>query len=112
MAEACLFCSIIAGEVPATKVFENRDVFAFADIDPQAPTHVLVVPKKHLRDIAELGADPQSAAALVAGIRDVAAQLNLDQFRTVFNTGADVGQSVFHVHAHLLAGRAMGWPPG
>jgi histidine triad (HIT) family protein len=112
MAEACLFCSIIAGEVPATKVYENGDVFAFTDIDPQAPTHVLVVPKQHLRDITELGAQPQAAAALVAGIREVARQLGLDQFRTVFNTGPDVGQSVFHVHAHVLAGRAMGWPPG
>jgi histidine triad (HIT) family protein len=112
MAEACLFCSIIAGTVPATKVFENDEVLAFADIDPQAPTHVLVVPKQHLRDIIELGADPHTAAALIAGIREVAAALGLDQFRTVFNTGAEVGQSVYHVHAHVLSGRAMGWPPG
>jgi histidine triad (HIT) family protein len=112
MAEECLFCAIVAGSVPATRVFENADVLAFADIDPQAPTHVLVVPKKHLRDIAELGADPQCAAAVVAGVRQVVAELGLEQFRTVFNTGPEVGQSVFHVHAHVLSGRAMGWPPG
>lgn len=112
MADECLFCSIVAGEVPATRVYEDDDVVAFADINPQAPTHVLVVPRTHLRDVAELGADPASAAALIGGIREVAARLGLGPFRTVFNTGAEVGQSVFHVHAHVLAGRPMGWPPG
>ncbi|MEO8889453.1 MAG: histidine triad nucleotide-binding protein [Jatrophihabitantaceae bacterium] len=112
MADDCLFCKIIAGVVPATKVFENEDVLSFADINPQAPVHVLVIPKKHVRDLAELGADPQTAAALVAGIRAVAAQEGITDFRTVFNTGAGAQQTVFHVHAHLLAGRPFQWPPG
>jgi histidine triad (HIT) family protein len=112
MADDCLFCSIIAGRVPATKVFENDDVFSFADLNPQAPFHVLVVPKKHVRDLAELGADPVTAGLLVAGIRAVVAQENVTDFRTVFNTGAGAQQTVFHVHAHVLAGRPFEWPPG
>jgi histidine triad (HIT) family protein len=112
MADDCLFCKIIAGEIPATKVFENEDVFSFADLNPQAPVHVLVVPKKHVRDLAELGADPDTAGALVAGIRAVAEQVGVSDFRTVFNTGAGAQQTVFHVHAHVLAGRPFEWPPG
>ena len=112
MAEDCLFCAIIAGDVPATKVYENEDVLSFADLHPQAPTHLLVIPKRHVRDLAELGAEPDTAGALVAGIRAVAAQQGITDFRTVFNTGAGAQQSVFHVHAHLLAGRPFDWPPG
>jgi histidine triad (HIT) family protein len=108
----CLFCRIVAGEIPATKLYEDEHAVAFADTNPQAPTHILVVPRKHLRDIVDLGSDPDAAAGLVAGIGAVAGQEELGDFRTVFNTGAGVGQSVFHVHAHLLAGRPMGWPPG
>jgi histidine triad (HIT) family protein len=107
-----LFCSIVAGEVPAATVYEDDDVVAFADIDPQAPTHVLVIPRKHVRDLAELGADPATAAALVAGVRAYAEQAALGDFRTVFNTGAGAQQTVFHVHAHVLAGRTFTWPPG
>jgi histidine triad (HIT) family protein len=112
MAEDCLFCGIVAGAVPATKIYEDEHAVAFADTNPQAPTHLLVIPRAHVRDLVELGADAAAAAGLVAGIRGVAAQEKLTDFRTVFNTGAGVGQSVFHVHAHLLAGRPMGWPPG
>jgi histidine triad (HIT) family protein len=112
MAEDCLFCSIVAGDIPATKVREDEHTLAFADVNPQAPTHILVVPKKHLRDLPELSADPPTAAALTAGIAATARQEGLSDFRTVLNTGAEVGQSVFHVHAHVLAGRPMGWPPG
>jgi histidine triad (HIT) family protein len=112
MADDCLFCKIIAGEIPATKVFENEDVFSFADLNPQAPVHVLVVPKKHVRDLAELGADPATAGALVTGIRAVASEVGVTDFRTVFNTGAGAQQTVFHVHAHVLAGRPFEWPPG
>ncbi len=108
----CLFCRIVAGEIPATKIREDADTLIFADINPQAPTHVLVIPKKHRRDIGELGGDPESAAALLAAIRAFVAEQAITDYRTVFNTGAGVGQSVFHVHAHLLAGRPMGWPPG
>ncbi|SDJ06769.1 histidine triad (HIT) family protein [Frankineae bacterium MT45] len=112
MTDDCLFCKIVAGQIPATVRFDNDAVVAFEDLNPQAPTHVLVVPKTHVRDIAELGEDPALAGAFVAGVRATAAELGLGAFRTVFNTGAEVGQSVFHVHAHLLAGRPMGWPPG
>jgi histidine triad (HIT) family protein len=108
----CLFCSIIAGDIASTKVYEDEHSFAFEDTNPQAPTHVLVVPKRHFVDIADLGRDADAAAGLVAGIRGVAQQQGLTDFRTVFNTGAETGQSVFHVHAHVLAGRHLGWPPG
>lgn len=112
MADDCLFCTIVAGEIPSTKVYEDEHTYAFADLNPQAPTHVLVVPREHYSDIADLGRDPAAAAGLVAGIRGYAQQEGLTDFRTVFNTGAGVGQTVFHVHAHVLAGRPMGWPPG
>jgi histidine triad (HIT) family protein len=108
----CLFCSIIAGKVPSTKVFEDEHTFAFADISPQAPVHLLIVPKRHLRDIAGLGTEPETAAQLVAAIRAVARQEGITEFRTVFNTGPTAQQTVFHVHAHLLAGRSFNWPPG
>lgn len=108
----CLFCKIIAGEIPARIVRADDDTIAFADVNPQAPVHMLVVPRTHLRDLAELGSDPVTAAALVAGIRGVADQERLTDFRTVFNTGPGAQQTVFHVHAHVLAGRDFGWPPG
>ncbi len=108
----CLFCKIVAGEIPSTKVYEDDGAFAFADLNPQAPVHILVVPKRHYVDIADVAQDAGVSAGLLAGIRAVAAQEGLTDFRTVFNTGANVGQSVFHVHAHVLAGRPMGWPPG
>lgn len=112
MAEDCLFCAMVSGAIPVELVHSDDAVIAIRDIDPQAPTHVLVVPRTHVRDIVELAADAELAAQLLAGIRATAAVLGVEQFRTVFNTGADVGQSVFHVHAHLLAGRRFGWPPG
>jgi histidine triad (HIT) family protein len=108
----CLFCKIVAGKIPSTKVYEDEHSFAFVDTNPQASTHVLVVPKKHYADLPELAGDPEAAAGLVAGIRGLAAQEGLAEFRTVFNTGAGVGQTVFHVHAHVLGGRPFGWPPG
>jgi histidine triad (HIT) family protein len=112
MPEECLFCSIVTGDVPSRTVYEDADTVAFADLNPQAPVHVLIVPRKHLRDLAELGADPESAAALLHGIRAFADQEGITDFRTVFNTGARAQQTVFHVHAHVLAGRPMTWPPG
>jgi histidine triad (HIT) family protein len=112
MADDCLFCKIVAGEIPSTEVYSDEHAYAFADLNPQAPTHVLVVPRRHFTDVADLGRDAEAAAGLLAGIRGFAAQEGLTDFRTVFNTGAGVGQSVFHVHAHVLAGRPMGWPPG
>jgi histidine triad (HIT) family protein len=112
MAQDCLFCKVVSGEVPATIVWQDDDAVAFADINPQAPTHVLVVPRKHLADIGELAGDPETAVAVLRAIRAVAADRELTDYRTVFNTGAEVGQSVFHVHAHVLAGRPFHWPPG
>jgi histidine triad (HIT) family protein len=108
----CLFCAIVAGDIPSTEVYSDEHAYAFADINPQAPTHVLIVPREHYTDIADLGRDPVASAGLLAGIRGLAEQEGLHDFRTIFNTGAEVGQSVFHVHAHVLAGRAMTWPPG
>lgn len=112
MVADCLFCKIVAGEIPSTRVYEDEHAYAFADLNPQAPTHVLVVPRAHYSDIADLGRDPEAAAGLVAGIRGLVEQAGLTDFRTVLNTGAGVGQTVFHVHAHVLSGRPMGWPPG
>lgn len=110
----CLFCRIVASEIPATVVHETDEVLAFRDIAPAAPTHVVVVPKAHHQDVAALAAaDPGLAGRLLAAGADVAAQEGLgDGFRLVFNTGADGGQTVFHVHLHVLGGRAMTWPPG
>jgi histidine triad (HIT) family protein len=112
MADDCIFCKIVAGEIPATRVYEDDNTIAFVDLNPQAPTHLLVIPKQHLADLPALSRDAEVSAAFLAGIRAVAEQEGLDAFRTVLNTGAEVGQSVFHVHAHVLAGRPMGWPPG
>ena len=112
MVEGCLFCGIVSGSVQAEKVYEDADAVAFTDINPQAPTHVLVIPRTHYVDLVELAEHPTAASTLVQAIAAVAGQLELTDFRTVFNTGAGVGQSVFHVHAHVLARRPMTWPPG
>ena len=103
---------IVAGEIPAAKVHEDDDTIAFTDVNPQAPVHILVVPKRHIPDITALGADAEASAAVLRGVRAVAEEQGLSDFRTVFNTGAGAGQSVFHVHAHVLAGRPLTWPPG
>lgn len=109
----CLFCRIVAGEIPATVVMEGERVLAFRDLNPQAPTHVLVIPRAHHRSVAALGAaDPAALADLVTMAADVAADGGEDSYRLVFNTGERSGQSVFHVHGHVLAGRSMSWPPG
>jgi histidine triad (HIT) family protein len=112
MATDCLFCKIVAGEIPSTEVYSDEFTYAFEDLNPQAPTHVLVVPREHYADIVDLGRGAGASAGLIAGIGGVADRLGLEHFRTVLNTGTEVGQSVFHVHAHVLAGRPMGWPPG
>ncbi|UCF40570.1 MAG: histidine triad nucleotide-binding protein [Gemmatimonadota bacterium] len=109
----CLFCKIVAGEIPATKVAESDDYFAFRDINPQAPTHVLAIPKRHVPSLNE-AEDGPLLGGLVLFARDVARDAGLadDGYRVVINTNAGAGQTVFHVHAHLLGGRSMGWPPG
>jgi histidine triad (HIT) family protein len=110
----CLFCSIVAGETPAEVVHETETTLAFRDINAQAPVHVLVVPRTHHRVAADLAAaEPQTAAELLRVGGVVAEQEGLaDGYRMVFNSEAGAGQVVFHVHLHVLGGRAFGWPPG
>lgn len=110
----CLFCSIVAGDVPAEVVHVTERTVAFRDINPQAPTHVLVVPREHHRDAGALAAaDPQASAELVTTAAAVAAaEGHGEAYRLVFNTGAGAGQTVFHAHLHVVAGRDLGWPPG
>ena len=113
MTDSCLFCRIARKEIPATIVFEDDTFVAFRDIDAKAPTHVLVIPRAHVAsldaatDAAMLGA-LQLAAAAIARSEGIAAS----GYRTVINSGPDAGQTVFHVHLHLLGGRKLGWPPG
>jgi histidine triad (HIT) family protein len=110
----CLFCRIICGEIPSKKVYEDADVFAFEDINPQAPTHVLVIPKKHfagLREAQRTDAELIGRCHLVAA--EIARQRKIENgYRTVLNVGPGAGQSVFHLHVHLLGGRSLSWPPG
>ncbi len=109
----CLFCSIVSGDVPSRKVYEDDQVYAFYDIDPQAPVHFLVIPKEH---IPSAGAVTEENSAVVAHcfevIAKVTAQLGITDFRVVSNCGDQAGQSVHHLHFHVLAGRDMTWPPG
>ena len=110
----CLFCKIVAEEIPSAKVLENTDFLAFRDIDPKAPVHVLVIPKKHFEDIVELSKDDNVlTAGLLKFATEVAEIEKLENgFRIVLNTGQEGGQSVQHVHAHVLGGRSLTWPPG
>ena len=111
----CLFCRIVAGEIPADVVRETDDTVAFRDIDPKAPVHVLVVPRAHHADAGSVAAaDPALAGRLLAAAAAVAEQEGLTDggYRIVLNTGAGAGQTVFHVHAHVLGGRPLLWPPG
>ena len=113
MADACLFCRIVRKEIPATLVLENEHVIAFRDIDPKAPTHVLVVPREHITTLDE-ATDARVLGELMLGAATIARSEGLVNggYRTVVNCGADAGQSVFHVHLHLLGGRKLSWPPG
>lgn len=110
----CLFCAVVAGEVPATVVYRDDELVAFTDLYPQAPVHLLVVPVAHHTSAAELArADPALAGRALALAGRLAADHHLDDgYRVVANTGRDGGQTVLHTHFHLLGGRAMGWPPG
>ncbi len=112
--ENCLFCKIAQGEIPAEKLYEDDDVLAFRDISPQAPTHFLVIPKKHIvsqSDITE--EDDQLIGKFLRIGAKLAAENGIeDGFRTVINNGADAGQVVMHMHMHILGGRNMNWPPG
>ena len=110
----CLFCKIIAGQIPSKKVYEDERAYAFEDINPQAPTHVLIIPKRHVAGLKEAQAED---AEIIGYCHLVAAKLARergieDGYRTVFNVGPHAGQSVFHLHLHLLGGRSLKWPPG
>jgi histidine triad (HIT) family protein len=112
---ACLFCDIAAERRPSRKVFADERLFAFHDIKPQAPTHVLVIPRKHMTSLLDMdGEDDGLLGAMVRRARDLARELGMGErgFRLVMNCGPDAGYSVYHVHLHLLGGRALGWPPG
>lgn len=114
MAE-CLFCAIVAGEIPATTVLETDRILAFRDINPQAPTHVLVIPKKHYPDVSALAAaDGGLLGEMITWVHRVAETEGVSEggYRVVFNTGAQAGQTVPHVHGHVLGGRTFTWPPG
>ena len=109
----CLFCRIAAGEIPSDRVFEDEAVIVFRDINPKAPTHVLAIPRRHLDSVADLtDADGDLLAALFGAMRRVAGAGGLKGYRIISNVGAESGQSVFHLHFHLLGGRSMAWPPG
>ena len=111
----CLFCKIVTGDIPASQVAESDRTIAFRDINPQAPTHILVIPKDHHPDLAALAAADGALLAEVAAQAHRVAEaegIAADGYRVVFNTGPRGGQTVFHVHAHLLGGRDMTWPPG
>ena len=113
--DECLFCRIIAGQIPARRVYEDEFCIAFEDINPQAPQHVLIIPRQHIADLNALtAADDVSIGALHRVAAELAKRLGISRsgYRLVTNTGADGGQTVFHLHFHLLGGRALGWPPG
>ena len=113
--DKCLFCRIATGEIPAKKVFEDNDVVAFQDINPQAPAHVLVIPRKHLPSLDDLNeADAAVVGTALVRVAQIARDLRLngDGYRVVVNNGEAAGQTVFHIHFHVLGGRNFGWPPG
>lgn len=111
----CLFCKIVDGEIPAEIVYESDTVVAFRDISPQAPTHVLIIPRKHIATINDI---EESDQALVGSLYTAARDIARDEghaengYRVVMNCNADAGQTVFHIHLHLLGGKPLGWPPG
>jgi histidine triad (HIT) family protein len=111
----CIFCKIVAGAIPAAKIFEDERALAFRDINPHAPTHALVIPRAHIASLSEAGEDDE---ALLGHLLRVASRVARGEghaeggYRTVINTGPDAGQTVFHIHVHILAGRTLTWPPG
>ena len=108
----CVFCGIVNGKIPARRVLENDDVIAFHDLHPAAPVHVLVILRRHIATLDDaVDADAELLGKMLTAARDVAASSELESYRVVMNVQAGAGQSVFHVHLHVLGGRAMGWPP-
>ncbi|MCL2334875.1 MAG: histidine triad nucleotide-binding protein [Endomicrobia bacterium] len=115
MSDNCLFCKIAKGEIPSQKVYEDAKVFAFRDINPQAPVHIVIIPKKHIAALASVSESEESILGHIqVAASKIAAQFPelKNGFRLVNNSGADAGQTVFHIHYHLLGGRSFGWPPG
>lgn len=111
----CLFCKIIDGGIPCDRVYENEHVIAFRDLNPQAPTHVLVIPRKHISTVNDLTADDKNIVGeMVLAAQQVAKQEDIDEsgYRMVMNCNEGAGQTVFHIHLHILGGRTMNWPPG
>jgi histidine triad (HIT) family protein len=113
MSDNCLFCKIARGEIPTETLYEDDDVLAFRDISPQAPTHFLVIPKKHISGPSDVMAtDEQLIGKIMRKGAEIARQEGIDHYRIVFNNGEQAGQTVFHLHMHILGGRDMNWPPG
>ena len=109
----CLFCKIAGGEIPSKKVYEDDVCYAFYDIDPQAPTHFLVIPKQHIASVSEVTAENATIVGhIFSVIAKLSRELGLESYRVVSNIGEQAGQSVFHLHFHVLSGRDMTWPPG
>ena len=111
----CLFCKIVSGEISCDKLYENDKLVAFRDIAPQAPTHILVIPKKHIRSINEVEISDQNLAGeILLAAKEIASIENIESsgYRTIFNTNSDGGQTVYHIHMHVMGGRQLHWPPG
>ncbi len=109
--DSCIFCKIAKKEIPTEPVYEDEYTIAFNDLSPQAPVHVLVIPKKHYASLNELD-DKEIMSALFGAVKNVVKKLGISEYRTVINTGESAGQTVFHLHIHILAGRPLKWPPG
>jgi histidine triad (HIT) family protein len=112
---SCLFCKIVAGEIPSKKVYEDEELYAFEDINPQAPLHALIVPRQHIATLNDLaGKDDDLVGSMVRRAAAIAKERGFDGsgYRTVFNCNSHAGQTVFHIHLHVLGGRSMAWPPG
>ena len=107
----CIFCKIANKEIPTVPVYEDEKVIAFNDLNPQAPVHILVIPKAHYASLKEIE-DFDVMSDLFRAVAEITKKQNISDFRTVINTGAEAGQSVFHIHVHILAGRPLNWPPG
>ena len=111
MSDNCIFCKIANGQIPTDFVYESKNVVVFKDINPQAPVHLLVVPKVHIETLNDLN-DKELSAELFCAIKEAAKKLEISEYRTVINTGKTAGQEVFHLHIHVMAGRDFSWPAG
>ena len=113
MSDNCLFCKIVQGEIPSDKLYEDDQVFVFRDIAPQAPVHFLVIPKKHVSGPSAISAEDEQVIGKMLRVgNEVAKQEGIEQYRVIFNNGEQAGQTVFHIHMHILGGRNLTWPPG